>query len=159
MSAETASSVYTSRLNSPGGRHKKSTFDPSKLETSVTVLFDSSNAASTHEIEFLKSKNTDGQLELVGLSASADRAAPYGASVEAVKQRLHACDASGQASVAAGLLYPLTLPGRAFRRNLKRNYEESIRGSTENQPSRVLHYSVYRIYDLSAHGGLGSWSR
>lgn len=34
---------------------KKMTFDPSKLETPVTVLFDSSNAVSTHEIRFLKS--------------------------------------------------------------------------------------------------------
>jgi len=41
---------------------KKMTFDPSKLETPLTVLYDSSNAAGIHEIEFLKSKNMDGKL-------------------------------------------------------------------------------------------------
>ena len=46
----------------------KMTFDPGKLQTPVTVLYDSTNAASVHEVEFLKSKNKDGKLEFVDLS-------------------------------------------------------------------------------------------
>ena len=84
---------------------KKMTFDPSKLETPLTVLYDSSNAAGIHEIEFLKSKNTDGKLEFVDLSASADRAAEYGVSVEAAKERLHARDASGEVFAGKDALY------------------------------------------------------
>jgi predicted DCC family thiol-disulfide oxidoreductase YuxK len=79
---------------------KKMTFDPSKLQTPVAVLYDSTNAASVHEVEFLKSKNKDGKLEFVDLSTSADSASDYGVSAEAVKEQLHARDASGQ--VVAG---------------------------------------------------------
>lgn len=84
---------------------KKMTFDPSKLETPLTVLYDSSNAASVHEIEFLKAKNMDGKLEFVDLSASADRATDYGVNAEEVKQQLHARGASGQVVAGIDALY------------------------------------------------------
>jgi len=74
---------------------KTTTFDPSKLQTPLTVLYDSTNAASVHEVGFLKSKNSDHRLEFVDLAESADSASDYGVSDEAVKQQLHARDASG----------------------------------------------------------------
>ena len=79
----------------------KSTFDPGKLQTPVTVLYDSNNAASLHEVEFLQSRNKDNVLAFIDLSASVDRADEFGVSVEAAKQQLHARDASGQ--VFAGI--------------------------------------------------------
>lgn len=79
---------------------KKMTFDPRKVQAPVAVLYDSSNAASVHEVEFLKSKNKDGKLEFVDLSTSAENASDYGVSAESVKEQLYARDASGQ--VVAG---------------------------------------------------------
>jgi len=84
---------------------KKTTLDPSKLQIPVTVLYDSSNAASAHEIEFLHSKNTEGKLEFVDLSASAESATDYGVNAEAVQEQLHARDASGQVFAGNEALY------------------------------------------------------
>lgn len=83
----------------------KMIFDPSKLQTPVTVLHDSTNAASVHEVNFLKSKNKEGKLEFVDLSPAADRAADYGVSAAAVKQQIHARDASGQVFAGIDALY------------------------------------------------------
>jgi len=84
---------------------KKMTFDPGKLQTPVTVIYDSRDAASAHEVEFLESKNKDGVLEFVDLSASADRAGEYAVSAEAVKKQMHARDASGQVFAGNDALY------------------------------------------------------
>jgi predicted DCC family thiol-disulfide oxidoreductase YuxK len=84
---------------------KTVTFDPSKLQTPVVVLHDSTNAASLHEVEFLKSKNKDSMLEFVDLAESVDRASDYGVSAAAVKQQLHARDASGQVFAGNDALY------------------------------------------------------
>jgi len=83
----------------------KMTFDPGKLQTPVTVLYDSTNAASVHEVEFLKSKNKDGKLEFVDLSVSADSATDYSVSAAAVKEQLHARDASAQVFAGNDALY------------------------------------------------------
>jgi predicted DCC family thiol-disulfide oxidoreductase YuxK len=80
-------------------------FDPSKLQTPVTVIYDGTNAASVHEVEFLKSKNQDGPLEFVDLSASAERATDFGVSAAAVKEQVHARDASGQVFAGNDALY------------------------------------------------------
>ena len=84
---------------------KKMIFDPSKMQTPVAVLYDSTNAASVHEVEFLKSKNKDGKLEFVDLSVSADSASAYGVSAAAVKQQLHARDAAGQVVAGTDALF------------------------------------------------------
>ena len=84
---------------------KRTTFDPSKLQTPVTVLYSSSNAASAHEVEFLKTKNKNGELEFVDLSVSADTAGDYGVSAETVREQLHARDASGQIFAGNDALY------------------------------------------------------
>jgi predicted DCC family thiol-disulfide oxidoreductase YuxK len=84
---------------------KKMTFDPGKLQTPVTILYDSSVAASVHEVEFLKSKNKDGKLEFVDLAESADSATDYGVSAAAVKQQIHARDATGQIFAGNDALY------------------------------------------------------
>lgn len=84
---------------------KNVTFDPGKLQTPVAVLYDSTNAASLHEIEFLKSKNKDSKLEFVDLAESAASASDYGVSAAAVKQQLHARDASGQVFAGNDALY------------------------------------------------------
>ena len=83
----------------------KMSFDPNKLQTPVTVLYNSTNAASVHEVEFLKTKNKDGNLEFVDLAASADSAADYGVSAAKVKERLHTRDASGQVLAGNDALY------------------------------------------------------
>jgi predicted DCC family thiol-disulfide oxidoreductase YuxK len=75
---------------------KTTTFDPGKVMMPVTVLYDSTHAASVHEVEFLKSKNKDAKLEFVDLAEAADSAAEYGVSAESVKQQLYARDASAQ---------------------------------------------------------------
>ena len=84
---------------------KKIAFDPSKLQTPVTVLYDGTNAASVHEVEFLKPKNREGTLEFIDLSASAEPATDYGVSTEAVKEQVHARDASGQIFAGNDALY------------------------------------------------------
>jgi len=84
---------------------KTTTFDPSKLQTPVTVLYDGTNAASAHEVEFLKSKNRDNRLEFVDLAESADSASDYDVSVEAVKEQLYARDASGHVLAGNDALY------------------------------------------------------
>lgn len=84
---------------------KAMTFDPGNLQTPVTVLYDSHNAASVHEVEFLKSKNKDSKLAFVDLSASTDTAGEFGVSAEAAKQQLHARDASGQVFAGNDALY------------------------------------------------------
>jgi len=81
------------------------TFDPNKLQPPVTMLFDGTNAASVHEIEFLKSRNKDARLEFVDLSAAAASAGNYGVSAAAVKAQLHARDAAGQVVVGNDALY------------------------------------------------------
>jgi len=83
----------------------KMTFDPGKLQTPVTVLFDSTNAASAHEVEFLKAKNTNGMLVFVDLAAAANSAADYDVSAAAVKEQLHARDASGQVFAGTDALF------------------------------------------------------
>ena len=84
---------------------KHMTFDPSNLQTPVVVLYDSTNAASLHEVEFLKSKNNYNRLEFVDLAESAASASDYGVSAAAVKQQLHARDASGQVFSGNDALY------------------------------------------------------
>jgi len=84
---------------------KTSTFDPSKLKTPVSMLYDSTNAASVHEVEFLKTKNKDSRLKFVDLAESADSASDYGVSTEAVNEQLHARDASGVVFVGNDALY------------------------------------------------------
>jgi len=84
---------------------KKMTFDPDKLQAPVTVIYDSRDTASTREVRFLESKNKDGVLEFVDLAASAGRAGDYGVSAEAVKEQLHARDASGQVFAGSDALY------------------------------------------------------
>jgi len=84
---------------------KKMTFDPGKLQTPVTVIYDSADAASVHEVEFLKSKNKDGVLAFAELSASTGSASDYGVSAEAVKEKIHARDASGQVFAGIDALY------------------------------------------------------
>jgi len=74
---------------------KATTFDPGNLQTPVTMLYDSNNAASVHEIAFLKSKNKDGKLVFVDVSASAGSTDEFGVSTEEAKRQLHARDASG----------------------------------------------------------------
>lgn len=81
------------------------TFDPGKLQTPVTVLYDSTRAASVHEVEFLKTKNKDGRLDFVDLAESAESASEYGVSAEAVNEQLHARDASGQVFAGNDALY------------------------------------------------------
>jgi len=80
-------------------------FEPGKLQTPVTVLYDSTNAASAHEIAFLKSKNKNGKLEFVDLAAAAASATGYGVSAAAVKEQLHARDASGQVFTGTDALF------------------------------------------------------
>ncbi len=77
------------------------TFDPNKLQTPVTLLYNSTHAASVHEVEFLKTRNREGKLEFVDLAISAASSADYGVSAAAVKELVHARDASGQ--VFAGI--------------------------------------------------------
>ena len=84
---------------------KNLTFDPGQLQTPVVVLYDSSDAASLGEVEFLKSKNNDSKLAFVDLSAAADSAGDYGVSAAAVKQQLHARDAYGQVFAGNDALY------------------------------------------------------
>jgi predicted DCC family thiol-disulfide oxidoreductase YuxK len=84
---------------------KKTTFDPDTLKPPVTVLYDSHNAASLHEVKFLQSKNRDSVLAFVDLSASVDSADEFGVSVAAAKQQLHARDASGQIFAGIDALY------------------------------------------------------
>jgi len=84
---------------------KTTTFDPGKIQTPVTVLYDSSNAASVHEVKFLKTKNSESKLEFVDLAESADIAGDYGVSAEAVNQQLHARDASGVVFTGTDALY------------------------------------------------------
>jgi len=84
---------------------KEMTFDPGKLQSPVTVLYDSSNAASRHEVEFLETKNRDSKLEFVDLSAAVDSADAFGVSVEAAQQQVHARDASGQVFAGTDALY------------------------------------------------------
>jgi predicted DCC family thiol-disulfide oxidoreductase YuxK len=84
---------------------KKMTFDPDKLQAPVTVIYDSRDAASVGEVTFLESKNKDGVLAFVDLSASADRAGDYGVSAEAVQEQMHARDASGQLFAGNEALY------------------------------------------------------
>lgn len=84
---------------------KNMTFDPGKLQTPVTVLYDSANAASVHEIEFLKSRNREGRLEFVDLAKPDAGATEYGVSAEAVKEQVHARDASGQVFAGNDALY------------------------------------------------------
>ena len=83
----------------------KMILDPSKLQTPVTVLYNSTNAASVHEVVFLKTKNKDGKLEFVDLAAAASSATDYGVSAAAVKEQLHARDASGQVLAGNDALY------------------------------------------------------
>lgn len=83
----------------------KTTFDPGKLQAPVTVLYDSNNAASLHEVEFLKSRNKDGKLVFVELSASVDSAGEFGVGDAAAKQQLHARDASGEVFAGNDALY------------------------------------------------------
>ena len=84
---------------------KKTTFDPGKLQAPVTVLYDSNNAASLHEVEFLESKNRDSLLAFIDVSASTESAGEFGVSVEAAKQQLHARDASGQVFAGTDALF------------------------------------------------------
>lgn len=84
---------------------KKTTFDPAGLQAPVTVIYDGTDAASAHEVEFLQSKNQDGMLEFVDLSASTGRANDYGVTVEAVNRRMHIRDASGQIFAGTDALY------------------------------------------------------
>ena len=84
---------------------KEMTFDPGKLQAPVTVLYDSNNAASLHEVEFLKTRNKDRKLVFVDLSESVDSAGEFGVSVEAAKQQLHARDAAGQVFAGNDALY------------------------------------------------------
>ena len=56
------------------------TFDPGKLQTPVTILYDGTNAASVHEAKFLKTK-------------------------EAVSEQLYARDASGAVFDGSDALY------------------------------------------------------
>lgn len=81
------------------------TFDPNKLQTPVTVLYDSTNIASVREVGFLKTKNSNGKLEFVDLAASAGSAEKYGVSAAAVQEKLHARDASGQVFAGIDALY------------------------------------------------------
>ena len=84
---------------------KKITFNPGKLQTPVTVLYDSNNASSVHEIEFLRSRNKDNMLAFVNLSAARASAGDFGVSEELAKQQLHARDASGQVFAGIDALY------------------------------------------------------
>jgi predicted DCC family thiol-disulfide oxidoreductase YuxK len=84
---------------------KEMTFDPGKLQAPVTVLYNSANAASLHEVDFLKTKNSGGQLAFIDLSASVDSAGEFGVSVEEAQQQLHARDASGQLFAGNDALY------------------------------------------------------
>ena len=84
---------------------KAMTFDPGKLQTPVTMLYDSNNAASVHEVEFLKTKNKDSKLTFVDVSASVESAGDFGLSVEVAKQQVHARDASGQVFAGIDALY------------------------------------------------------
>lgn len=83
----------------------KTIFDPNKVQTPVTVLYDSSNAESVNEVRFLNTKNKDGKLTFVDLAAVDARAADYGVSEAKVKQQLHARDASEQVFVGIDGLY------------------------------------------------------
>jgi len=79
---------------------KKVTFDPDKLQTPVTVIYDGTHAASVVEVDFLKSRDKDGKLDCVDLSSAAASASDYGIA-GAVAGELYARDASGQ--VFAGI--------------------------------------------------------
>jgi len=81
------------------------TFDPGNLQTPVTILYDGTNAASVHEVKFLKTKDTDGRLEFVDLAESAEKASEYGVSTEAVSEQLYARDASGAVFAGSDALY------------------------------------------------------
>ena len=81
------------------------TFDPDKLQTPVVIIYDSTHAASVHEVEFLKARNKDGKLEFVDLAEAADSASDYGVSAEAVKEHIHARDASGLVVAGNDALY------------------------------------------------------
>jgi len=74
---------------------KTTAFDPDKLQTPVTVFYDGTHVASVHEVEFLKSKNSDGRLEFIDLAQSPESASDYAISAEAVRQQVYARDASG----------------------------------------------------------------
>ena len=85
---------------------EKITFEPGKLQAPVAVLYDSNNAASLHEVGFLKTKNSDGKkLAFIDLSASPASAGEFGVSVEEAQQQLHARDASGQVFAGIDALY------------------------------------------------------
>jgi predicted DCC family thiol-disulfide oxidoreductase YuxK len=82
-----------------------STFNPGKLQVPVTVIYDSTNAASVHEVKFLESRNKGGKLEFVDLAGSTGAAGDYGLDAEAVAEQLYARDASGQLFVGTDALY------------------------------------------------------
>lgn len=81
------------------------TFDPARLQTPVTLLYDGTNAESAHEVEFLKSKNRNDVLVFVDLSSPADSAAEYGVNAADVSRQLHARDAAGEVYVGIDALY------------------------------------------------------
>jgi len=84
---------------------KTSTFDPGTLQTPVTILYDSTNAASAHEVKFLKTKHSDDRLEFVDLDESAESASDYGVSADAVSEQVYARDASGAVFAGTDALY------------------------------------------------------
>jgi predicted DCC family thiol-disulfide oxidoreductase YuxK len=79
--------------------------DPNKVQTPVTVIFNSSNAASRNEVRFLNTRNEEGKLAFVDLVALDVSATDYGVSAEAVKAQLHARDAAGHIFVGIDALY------------------------------------------------------
>jgi predicted DCC family thiol-disulfide oxidoreductase YuxK len=74
---------------------KNVTFDPGRLQTPVTVIYDGTHAASVAEVGFLKSRDKHGKLDCVDLSSATASASDYGIA-EAVAGQLYARDASGQ---------------------------------------------------------------
>ena len=55
--------------------------------------------------KLLRSKNKNGKLEFVDLAAAASSATGYGVSAAAVKEQLHARDASGQVFTGTDALF------------------------------------------------------